>query len=86
MIIGSGSIFSDLVFFGRSNNFESTGSIFMYHHYEKTTLNDVKARFPDSNEPDIEELIECSLLMCRRKSGSGCLKICSVIASWIPWR
>ena len=29
----------------------------MYHHYEKTTLNDVKARLLDSDEPDKEELI-----------------------------
>jgi len=32
------------------------GSVFMYHHYEKTTLNDVKARLLDSDEPDKEEL------------------------------
>lgn len=33
------------------------GSVFMYHHYEKTTLNDVKSRLFESEEPDREELI-----------------------------
>jgi len=33
------------------------GSVFMYHHYEKTTLNDVKKHLLESNEKDREELI-----------------------------
>jgi hypothetical protein len=33
------------------------GSVFMYHHYERTTLNDVKAMLQGSKEPDKEELI-----------------------------
>ncbi len=33
------------------------GSVFMYHHYEKTTLNDVKRMLQHSEEPDREELI-----------------------------
>ena len=33
------------------------GSVFMYHHYEKTTLNDVKNRLLESDEPDRDELI-----------------------------
>ena len=33
------------------------GSVFMYHHYEKTTLNDVKSRLLNSGEPDRDELI-----------------------------
>ena len=36
---------------------QDKGSVFMYHHYEKTTLNDVKKRLLDSGEPDKEELI-----------------------------
>jgi len=36
---------------------EDDGSVFMYHHYEKTTLNDVKSRLLESEEPDREELI-----------------------------
>ena len=36
---------------------EDEGSVFMYHHYEKTTLNDVKTRLLESEEPDREELI-----------------------------
>lgn len=34
------------------------GSVFMYHHYERTTLNDVKAMLENSNEPDRGELID----------------------------
>ncbi|MFA5669874.1 MAG: DUF2779 domain-containing protein [Balneolaceae bacterium] len=33
-------------------------SVFMYHHYEKTTLNDVKSRLQESDEPDREKLID----------------------------
>lgn len=36
---------------------QDEGTVFMYHHYEKTTLNDVKRRLLDSGEPDKEELI-----------------------------
>lgn len=36
---------------------QDEGSVFMYHHYEKTTLNDVKSRLLESEEPDREELI-----------------------------
>jgi hypothetical protein len=36
---------------------QDEGSVFMYHHYEKTTLNDVKSRLRESAEPDREELI-----------------------------
>lgn len=36
---------------------QDEGSVFMYHHYEKTTLNDVKRRLLESEEPDREELI-----------------------------
>ncbi len=36
---------------------QDEGSVFMFHHYEKTTLNDVKRRLLDSDEPDREELI-----------------------------
>ena len=36
---------------------EDDGSVFMYHHYEKTTLNDVKSRLLESEEPDRDELI-----------------------------
>ena len=36
---------------------QDEGSVFMYHHYEKTTLNDVKDRLLDSDEPDKNELI-----------------------------
>ena len=36
---------------------QDEGSVFMYHHYEKTTLNDVKNRLIESDEPDREELI-----------------------------
>lgn len=32
------------------------GSVFMYHHYEKSTLNDVKSRLMESDEPDRVEL------------------------------
>jgi len=35
-----------------------SGSVFMYHHYEKTTLNDVKRMLQVSDEPDRDELIE----------------------------
>jgi len=34
------------------------GSVFMYHHYEKTVLNDVKNQLMESDEPDREELME----------------------------
>ncbi|MEP2445803.1 MAG: DUF2779 domain-containing protein [Balneola sp.] len=33
------------------------GSVFMYHHYERTTLNDVKAMLQGSKEADKDELI-----------------------------
>jgi len=33
------------------------GSVFMYHHYEKTTLNDVKRKLLRSEETDRDELI-----------------------------
>lgn len=33
------------------------GSVFMYHHYERTTLNDVKAMLQRSSEKDRDELI-----------------------------
>lgn len=36
---------------------QDEGSVFMYHHYEKSTLNDVKKRLLESDEPDKEELI-----------------------------
>ncbi|MCG2587788.1 DUF2779 domain-containing protein [Rhodohalobacter sulfatireducens] len=36
---------------------QDEGSVFMYYHYEKTTLNDVKSRLLESEEPDKEELI-----------------------------
>ena len=36
---------------------QDEGSVFMYHHYERTTLNDVKAMLQGSKEPDKEELI-----------------------------
>jgi len=36
---------------------QDEGSVFMYHHYEKTTLNDVKTRLLDSGELDKEVLI-----------------------------
>lgn len=36
---------------------QDEGSVLMYHHYEKTTLNDVKSRLRDSAEPDRDELI-----------------------------
>lgn len=36
---------------------QDEGSVFMYHHYEKSTLNDVKSRLLESEEPDREELI-----------------------------
>jgi hypothetical protein len=35
---------------------QDEGSVFMYHHYEKSTLNDVKSRLMESDEPDREEL------------------------------
>jgi hypothetical protein len=34
------------------------GSVFMYHHYERSTLNDVKAMLMASAEPDRAELID----------------------------
>ena len=34
------------------------GSVFMYHHYERTTLNDVKAMLQRSSEQDKVELID----------------------------
>jgi hypothetical protein len=34
------------------------GSVFMYHHYERTTLRDVRAMLLDSSEPDRDELVE----------------------------
>ena len=37
---------------------QDEGSVFMYHHYEKTTLNDVKDRLLDSDESDKNELID----------------------------
>jgi hypothetical protein len=36
---------------------KDNGSVFMYHHYEKTTLNDVKRMLQHSEEPDRDELI-----------------------------
>ena len=36
---------------------KDNGSVFMYHHYEKTTLNDVKRMLHHSEEPDRDELI-----------------------------
>jgi hypothetical protein len=37
---------------------QDEGSIFMYHHYERTTLRDVKERLLESEEPDRDELVE----------------------------
>ena len=37
---------------------QDSGSVFMYHHYERTTLKDVKTMLLDSNEPDKEDLGE----------------------------
>jgi len=34
------------------------GSVFMYHHYERTTLRDVRAMLLDSSEPDRDALVE----------------------------
>jgi len=34
------------------------GSVFMYHHYERTTLRDVKSLLLDSEEPDRNELVD----------------------------
>lgn len=34
------------------------GSVFMYHHYEKTTLRDVRDKLKESSEPDKDELID----------------------------
>lgn len=36
---------------------QDQGSVFMYHHYERTTLRDVKGMLEDSSESDKEELI-----------------------------
>ena len=36
---------------------QDEGSVFMYHHYEKSTLNDVRRRLLESDEADREELI-----------------------------
>ncbi|MCC5906739.1 MAG: DUF2779 domain-containing protein [Balneolaceae bacterium] len=36
---------------------QDEGSVFMYHHYEKTILNDVKGRLQESEEPDRMDLI-----------------------------
>jgi len=37
---------------------QDDGSVFMYHHYEKTTLNDIKKRLLESEEPDRDKLIK----------------------------
>lgn len=44
------------------------GSVFMYHHYERTTLNDVKKMLENSNEPDKAELIDFINTLVNSKS------------------